>query len=431
MGGGLCQRQRAGVGVPNVFSGRDHQAAGDKPGIFTPLQHAGHPVDCRVGITGPNALDERARRIVVGVPRAIVLHLPFLQRFLGALKVERPARPQQRQHPHLEGRQGPPGVAIRHLRQELQRLVGRRDPRPPQSPFAILQRPIEQLPNVGGREGLELEHPAATHQGRDEREERVLRGRPHQGHHPLLHVGEQHILLGAVEVMQFVNEQQAPATAGRKPFAGGIEGGPQFLHSRRGGIEPQELRLRVLRQQFGQRGLARPGGTVKENGTQPVGLQHPPQQFAFPQEVLLTNKLGEGAGTHPGGKWLGQLPLGRLLPVEQSGHHSSLPTACSYAIHSNTPLPHHVPRLPSPRPGARRSLRTTMPVDETRRRMEPPAQPDCGGRQWGKEPSRSGSQTEPMRSPPGLHKTKTCGESRADHAMPRPPSRRPRRVPCG
>ncbi len=63
---------------------------------------------------------------------------------------------------------------------------------------------------------------AAGQQGAVELEGRVLGGRPHQGHGPLLHERQETILLGAVETVDLVDEQQGRPAAG-PAGSGGVE----------------------------------------------------------------------------------------------------------------------------------------------------------------------------------------------------------------
>ena len=67
---------------------------------------------------------------------------------------------------------------------------------------------------------LELEDAAAADQGAVDREERVLGRRPHEDHFALLHARQEHVLLGLVEAMDLIDEQQRPLAVGRQPVVG-------------------------------------------------------------------------------------------------------------------------------------------------------------------------------------------------------------------
>ena len=57
-GRGVGHQQGAVVGHSDVLGGEDHEPPGDEAGILARLQHAGQPVQARVGVGAPDALDE-------------------------------------------------------------------------------------------------------------------------------------------------------------------------------------------------------------------------------------------------------------------------------------------------------------------------------------------------------------------------------------
>ena len=87
-----------------------------------------------------------------------------------------------------------------------------------------------------------------------------------------------------------------------------------------GGVELLEVGLRVAGDDVGQRGLAGARRAVEDHAGQPVGLEHPPQQLARPDEMLLADELVERARPHPHGQRLHAVEGGLSLLREQILH---------------------------------------------------------------------------------------------------------------
>ena len=115
--------QRGGIGVAHVFAGQDHQPPGEKADILAPFEHPRQPIQGRVGIAAANALDQRADAVVVRIAVPIVLHRLSLQRFRGQLAGELHRPVGAGEHAHLQGREGPAGVAVARFREEIQGIL--------------------------------------------------------------------------------------------------------------------------------------------------------------------------------------------------------------------------------------------------------------------------------------------------------------------
>ena len=117
-----------------------------------------------------------------------------------------------RQDADLQSVQCPPGVAVAHLGQEVERVLGGVDFRLSQSALGVGQGSLQERLDLVAGERLEGEDLAAADERRIDREKRVLRGRPDQNDDAFLHVRKEDILLRPVEAMDFVDEQDgAPA----------------------------------------------------------------------------------------------------------------------------------------------------------------------------------------------------------------------------
>ena len=113
---------------------------------------------------------------------------------------------------------------------------------------------------------MEHQHDGAREQRAVELEGGVLGGGADQRDGAVLHVGEEAVLLRAVEAVDLVDEQQR-ALAGLAPALGAVEGLAQVLHAREDGRELLEGEVGLVRQQARHRGLA--------------GARRPPQDHAL------------------------------------------------------------------------------------------------------------------------------------------------------
>jgi len=76
-----------------------------------------------------------------------------------------------------------------------------------QAALRVAQRPVEQLEQIGLFERPEFENLGAGNQGGVDKEEGVVSGRPDQADHTGFHIGQQHVLLGFVKPVDFVNKE--------------------------------------------------------------------------------------------------------------------------------------------------------------------------------------------------------------------------------
>jgi hypothetical protein len=169
-------------------------------------------------------------------------------------------------------------------------------------PLLVGHRPAEQGLDVVLADRGELEDLAPADQRAVDAEERVLCRRPDQQHVPGLHVRQQDVLLGAVEPVDLVEEQHRPPAVVPEPLFGRVKNRPHLLHPDGGRVHLLELALGVVGYQRRERGLPGPRRAVEDDGRQPVGLQHPPEQLAGGEEVLLADELVQRPRPHPDGE---------------------------------------------------------------------------------------------------------------------------------
>ncbi len=220
----------------------------------------------------------------------------------------------------LEYVEGGPRIAAGEVDQVPERVVGEGDAAARselagQSPLGVLDRPPDDGPDIVVRERLEAPDPHPREEGAVHLEVRVLRRRPDEGDRAVLDVGEEGVLLGLVEAMDLVEEEDGPGAVQSRSLLGAGDDRPDVgdsAHDRR-----QRLEVGPDRggEEAGEARLAGPRRTPQEDRGEVAPLHGAAQRSALTDEVLLTDELVEGPWPHPGGQ---RLPAGRR-PEERVG----------------------------------------------------------------------------------------------------------------
>jgi hypothetical protein len=124
-------------------------------------------------------------------------------------------------------------------------------------------------------------------------------------------------LLGPVEAVQLIDEQNGPP-AGLLQFGAGFqEQIAHLLDPGGGGVDLAKMALAVLGDDVGQRGFTCARRAVEDHGTEAVGLEHAPQQLAGAEEMVLADEFIDRARPHARGQRLGLAEVGFVDVVEQ------------------------------------------------------------------------------------------------------------------
>ena len=207
---GRSDHQGLRIGVAHILRGADDDSPGNEARVLAGFQHACQPVDGRVRVAAAHALNEGAGQVVVRVAgRVVIEHLP-LDGILGHLEREFHRLLLGRENADLERRQGPARVAVADLCQELQCVGVQVHREIAEAAFLVGQGAAHNRLDMLARERLERENLAAAQQRRVDGEERVLRRGADERDAAFLDIGQQHILLGAVEAVQLVHEEDRP-----------------------------------------------------------------------------------------------------------------------------------------------------------------------------------------------------------------------------
>ena len=142
-----------------------------------------------------------------------------------------------------------------------------------------------------GQQRLQCEYPASRKQRSYHFEGWVLRGGPDKRNRPVLDVGQDHILLGLVKPVNFVDEQNGPLLIHPLAFPGLSDDTAQVGDARGDGAYRLEMGLRNARHQPRQGSFAAAGWTPEDAGRQPVSGNGPPQHPLLGDDVLLSNEL--------------------------------------------------------------------------------------------------------------------------------------------
>ena len=155
-------------------------------------------------------------------------------------------------------------------------------------------------PTSSSESGFEPEDPQARQERGVDLEVGVLGRGADEGHDAVLDVRQQGILLGLVEAMDLIDEEDAGRATAVDPLPRPCHGGAHLLDAARRGREDVEGRVHGLRQQPCQRRLARSRRTPEHHRDEAPALDHAAQGAALADERLLAHELGQAGGAHPG-----------------------------------------------------------------------------------------------------------------------------------
>ena len=305
------QRQRLRVGHADILARHPDQPPCEEQRILARHQHARQIVQCSIGVRPPHRLVQRRDQIVVPVLLLVVNRRPSLHHLQQRRLVEDFVGLGCKEHLLDQPQQRPP-VAIGELEQPGPRLVVDRQ-------FAPQRRlgPLCHLLELVRAERIEPQHLRSRQQRRIELETRILGGRADQHHCSVLHHRQKAVLLGAVEAVDFVDEQQRLVPA--HPLeAGFLEHLLEVGHPRKHRRNLLEPIADFIREKPRDGGLARPRRSPQDQRAEPARGDHPPQRAVGTEQVPLADHFVEGLGTQP----VGERAVGRLVSLnrEEIGH---------------------------------------------------------------------------------------------------------------
>ena len=320
----IGDEDRQGVGLADVLHRHAHDPAGQIQRVLAAVEHPRQPVEGRIRVRPTHRFMQRGYEVVVLFSRLVVSRRTLLQNAGEGLDVQRLDAVEAEQH--LRHGQQVAAVAVGQRGQRLPRLRRQRQG------LALLRLgPNQQLIQRRVIEPLQHEHLRPRQQRPVQFERRVLGRRAHQGDDPLLHEGQEAVLLGAVEAVDLVDEQQG-RLAGGAAHARRLEGLLQVGDAGEDGADLLELIARRQGQQARDGRLSGARRPPQDHRAEAAGLDHPPDRPALAQQVVLPHHLVQRTRPQPvGQRGVGGMNAGGF---EQVGHAGSRDRRSRAAFHA-------------------------------------------------------------------------------------------------
>ena len=298
---GVGQQQGVGIGQTHVFRGTQAQAAGNEEGILTSVNHPGQVIDGRVGIGPADALDKGRNDIVVHLAILVIDGHVFLDGGRYRLVI------------NDDGLLA--GLGVNHQLQHIEELAGVTAAVTHQSlafphfhglvleENILVEGTVQKDLQILFLQGFEYKDLAAGQQGSNDLKRGVLGGCTHQHDGAVFNGSQKGVLLGFVETVDFVYEQDgSPFLAEQAAGLGLVKDLAHILYPRRNGTEGVEIAVQGFGNDMGQGGLTHSGRTPENEGTQVPAFYHFPQDAAFSNQMTLAHILVQRPGSHPLGE---------------------------------------------------------------------------------------------------------------------------------
>jgi hypothetical protein len=212
------QNQRGRVRVADVLAGEDQQPAHDKARVLACQQHPREVVQRGVGVAPAHRLDVRRDSVVMVVALLVVAQHRLLQQLLddgqgdGSLVG-------RLQRGGLQQVQREPCVAVGAAHEVFQRVGGNLQAACAQPAFGVVQGAFDEQAHFRLAQRFQGQHARPRQQRVAQRQERVLGRRADQRECAVFQVAQQRVLLGAAEVVDFVQQEQGGLSSGFEPSA--------------------------------------------------------------------------------------------------------------------------------------------------------------------------------------------------------------------
>ena len=294
-----------GISQSHIFSGGDEHAAKDEARIFSGFDHPCQPKQGSVGIRTAQRFDEGTDRVEVRIPLLVVQHGSLLNRLFSDAEVDLddPVRVGGCAfHGQFQRIQQAAGVTARNVHQVVGRLGCDLHLAVAVAAFLIAECAPQQPAQVIGFQSFESKQPRAAHQRLVDFEVGVFSGRADQREGAVFHPRQQRILLGTVEAMHLIDEQNRAQSVALQAAMRFIHLMAQILHPGQHGIERAEMGSGVIGDDPRQGGFADSWRTMQDQVSDPIGGNGASEQPAFSKDRSLTDEFIQIAWTEAVGE---------------------------------------------------------------------------------------------------------------------------------
>jgi len=303
----------AGFGEADIFTGHADDASREIEAIFTAFDHADEPVESGVGIGVAHGLVECGDEVVVLFARFIIAEELALEDIFeefarDAADAGRTARGGaigglSAAGAEFEGVVGDAGVAIGIGGDAEKDVVGGIEMSVTKAAFGISKGAVEEIDDLRGGESIENVDLGAGEERRDDLEGRIFGGGANEEDVAGFDVGEEGVLLGFVEAVNFINEDDG--ALGGAGFALGLSHDLfDFLDAAEDGAEGDEFAARNAGDDTGESGFAAARRAPEKHGAEIIGFDLQAKRFAGAEELFLADEFVESAGSHAFGEGL-------------------------------------------------------------------------------------------------------------------------------
>ena len=334
------ERQRLRIGESDILGGEDDDPPGDEHRVFAGFEHSREPVDRCVRVGPAHRFDERGDGVEVRVSAFVIGQRSLSDARHGLngddaiaslsvadgcfQRVERNSR-----------------IAAAELGESIERICVDGDRALSESAVGVVEGMVQECENVITLQGFEFEHPSSAQERSDHLERWILRRRADQGDCPILDRVEDSVLLGLVESMNLVDEEDHPREPVSMSRLGVGDHLAQVGDATGDGGERRKAGVGESGDHSRDRGFAAARRSPEDAGRGCVGLDRAAERCVGSDEMRLSDDFVEAARSHPSGER--RVMINRLRHFEErrrieravepgSGHVDSVGVGLSVSV---------------------------------------------------------------------------------------------------
>ena len=301
---GHAEGEGVGIGEADIFDGHANHAAGNVERIFTGFDHSSQPVQCGVGITVAHGFVQGGDEVVMFFAGFVVEQGAFLEGVANDVVGDLcgpSAGVLCQASGDFEDVVSAAGIAAGIAGDFFEDVVGGLQVHSAKAAVFIGESALEELHDLIFGQRLQNVYAAAGEQGTVDFERWIFGGGADEPDVALFHVREKCVLLGFVEAVDLVDEDDGAGAILADAFSVGHDLFDLFDSDEDGG-EFDELRFCHACDNFGERGFAGAGWAPENERASVVALDLSAERLAGADELLLSRIFFKRAGAHPIGE---------------------------------------------------------------------------------------------------------------------------------